>query len=56
MARYGYAQYLAGDYFALPNMRYASDDAHLHRHLAKQRCAALPLELLDHNQDSDMVY
>ena len=50
------ALYLAGDYFALPNTRYANDDDHLHRHPSKQRYVVLPSELLDHNLDSDKVY
>jgi hypothetical protein len=47
---------LAGDYFALPNMRYASGDDHLHRLPSKQLYVELPLELFDRNQDSDKVY
>jgi hypothetical protein len=50
------AQYLADDYFALPNMRYANGVDHLHRQSSMQQCAVLPLELLDHSQDSDKVY
>jgi len=40
----------------LSNKRYANVGDYLHRHLAMQLCVVLPLELLDHNQDSDMVY
>jgi hypothetical protein len=47
---------LVGDYFALPNTRYASDDDRLHRHPSKQQYVASPLELLDHNRGSDKVY
>jgi hypothetical protein len=36
-------------------MRYANDGAHLHRLLAKQLYAELPLESFDHNRDSDTV-
>jgi len=37
-------------------MRYANVCDYLHRHLAMQLCVVLPSELLDHTQDSDMVY
>jgi hypothetical protein len=44
-----------GDYFALPNKRYANVGDHLHRHRAKQLYVELPLELTDRSQGSDMA-
>jgi hypothetical protein len=37
-------------------MHCANADDHLHRLLAKQLYAELPLESFDHNPDSDTVY
>jgi len=37
-------------------MRYANVCGYLHRLQAMPLCVVLPLELLDHIQDSDMVY
>jgi hypothetical protein len=37
-------------------MRYANVCGYLHLHQAMQQYVALPLELLDHILDSDMVY
>jgi hypothetical protein len=37
-------------------MRYANGDGYLRHHRAMQQCVALPLELTDRIQGSDMVY
>jgi len=37
-------------------MRYANGDGYLHHHRAMQQYVALPLELIDRIQGSDMVY
>jgi hypothetical protein len=56
VAHFECAQFLVCVHYALPSKRYANGGGYLHRQPSTQQCAALPLVLLDHNPDSDMVY
>jgi hypothetical protein len=42
-------------YFSSPSKRYANVGVHLHRIQAMQQHVELQVELIDHNQDSDMA-